>query len=128
MVDKGSVSPCCTLQNVVPVSKNAELTGLVILPCLLPISPPVIQRQRHQVATGLPSRLAIAVPFQPPGPSHHQAAISPLPLTKQSLDKALIQTAIQLQNGLTEECVRQITVTGLQAFKVKWTETLLTTI
>lgn len=61
-------------------------------------------------------------------PSHHQAAVSPLPLTKQSLDKALIQTAIQIQNDLLEECVRQITVTGLQAFKVIWTETLLTRI
>lgn len=61
-------------------------------------------------------------------PSHHQTAVSPLPLTKQPLDKALIQTAIQIQNGLLEECVRQITVTGLQAFKVRWTETLLTRI
>lgn len=80
-----------------------------------------------------PSRSAIPVPFPPPyarvSPlSSHQGPVSLLPLTKQSLDKALIQTAIQMQNGLLEECVRQITVTGLQAFKVRWTQTLLTRI
>lgn len=78
-----------------------------------------------------PSRSATPVPFLPPyarvSPlSSHQATVSLLPLTKQSLDKALIQTAIQMQNGLLEECVRQITVTSLWAFKVRWTEALLT--
>lgn len=132
MADKSSVRSCCPLQNVVSVLENAELTGLVLLPCLLPISPiQFIARdirwpQAYQAAQ--PSLYHFHHHMPESCPSHHQAAISPLPLTKQSLDKALIQTAIQIQNGLLEECVRQITVSGLQAFKVRWTETLLTKI
>lgn len=44
-----------------------------------------------------------------------------------SSDKGLIQTAVQIQNKLPEECVGQITDTGLRAFRLRWIENLLTT-
>lgn len=115
------------------MSEYADLTGLAAPPACYQLAHQSFIARDIRWLPAYPSRSAISAPFLPPyarvSPlSSHQATVSLLPLTKQSLDKALIQTAIQMQNGLLEECVRQITVTGLQAFKVRWTETLLTRI